>query len=326
MLQDSERGAVASTLRNGYGDDVARQLRSYTAAPAIVVVNMFWARHARPKVFDLTLNQNATAIADLTITAGELADDMLWGNDAGRDDSPYRPWQRATIPEVVETFRRSTEAGANLNLDASVLTELDIDASRLMPSQLDPFSKSPETLTFRDFADSSLGFKYTGGGEGGATHDDSCVTAMAISAIRRWLERFVVPSQTVLLDAPHLAERYWRVISAASSDLSALDRFAKLGWDDDFDAMQPALKKTAEPYVVRPVFDDTAARKLAAAQSRLNVEPSGSLDAAFAEDTSRFRLLDELVQFPTDVSGEFKYRWLEGLEGIGYEPSNRLLL
>ncbi|MEW1707318.1 hypothetical protein AB0230_08760 [Microbacterium sp. NPDC089190] len=326
LLQADEARDVSRTLRNGYGDDVARQLRSYSMAPAIVVVNMFWGRHARPRVFDLTLNQNANAVADLNITAGELADDVLWGR-AVRDTAPiYRPWQRATIPEVVATFKLSAGLSDDLDLDERVLERFAIDSSRLTPSQLDPFSKAPEDLTFHDFANSGLGFKYTGTDEGGAFHEPTYVKAMALSAVRRWIERFVTPSQTVLLDAPHLAERYWRVITSDPADLAALDRFAEVAWGGDVGHFQPALRDALRPFATRPVFDESVARKVAAQQARSGAAPVGSLDAAFAEDISKFRPLGRLTQFPSDVPGEFKHRWLEEVAGVGYEPSNRLLL
>jgi len=316
----------AHTLRNGYGDDVARQLRSYTKAPAIVVVNMFWGRHARPKVFDLTLSQNVNAVADLTVTAGELDDDFLWGASEANADSLYRPWQRATIPEVVSTFKRSAEAAASLELDANVFEHLGIDPGFLTPSQLDAFTLAPNELKFRDLADSRLGFKYSGAGDGGARHEPTNTRMMAASVLRRWLERSVIPSQTLLLDAPHLAERYWRVLTPDPSDLSVLDHFADQDWDGEFGPFALALKGSLRPFVNRPVFDAAIARKVAAGYVRVNATSASSFDAAFAEDTSRFRPLDELTQFPSDVSGDFKHRWLEEVAGVGYEPANRLLL
>ena len=315
----------ARTLRNGYGDDVARQLRSYTTAPAIVVVNMFWGRHARKKVFDLTLNQNANAVADLHITAGELDDPYLWNSvEPGR--SMYRPWQRPSIPEVVATFERSAELSRGLDLDARVMVSLGLEPRQLTPSQLDPFSKAPEDLTFGDFANSGLGFKYSGGDEGGAEHQASNMRAMAVSVVRRWLERIVVPSQTLVLDAAHLAERYWHVLTSDASDLDSLDRFASSDWASEFGVFSESLQCSLYPFLSRPVFDDLKARKVAARHARSTLASMGSFDAAFAEDTSRFRPLGDLIQFPSDVPGEFKHRWLEELDDVGYEPSNRLLL
>ncbi|MDT0141970.1 hypothetical protein [Microbacterium sp. PRC9] len=322
-LGAQDRRTVSSTLRNGYGDDVARQLRSYSHAPAIVVVNMFWGRHARSKVFDLTLNQNAGAVADLHITAGELSDPVVWGQQPDDADSGYRPWYRPSIPEVVDTFQRS--AAAQMELDENVLDTLGIAPSRLTPSQLDPFTESAESLTLRNFAESALGFKYTHTKDG-AHHSDQFVRAMGLSAVRRWVQRFLVPSQTVLLDAPHLAERYWRVLMSGPDDLQALDRFANLTWGDDFGALGPAVQESIRPFATRPVFDEAIARRIAAEQIRSKLLGPGSLEAAFAEDTSRFVALDELTQFPSDLPGDFKQRWLEEVEGIGYEPANRLLL
>lgn len=318
--------ADAHTLRNGYGDDVARQLRSYTMAPAIVVVNMFWGRHARPKVFDLTLSQNVNAVADLTVTAGELDDGLLWGESEVTAESLYRPWQRATIPEVVSTFKRSAEAAASLELDVNVFEHLDIDPALLTASQLDAFTLAPNELRFGDLANSRLGFKYSGTDDGGARHEPTNTRMMAASVLRRWLERSVIPSQTLLLDAPHLAERYWRVLTADPGDLSVLDHFAGQGWDGEFGPFDLALKKPLRPFVNRPVFDAATARRVAASYVRANDTSAKSFDAAFAEDTSRFRSLDDLTQFPSDVSGDFKLRWLEEVPGIGYEPANRLLL
>ncbi len=322
-IDASDRDIVTRTLRNGYGDAVARQLRSYTAAPVLMVVNMFWGRHAKQRVFDLTLTQNANAIADITVTARELADKALWGFSAKEDADRFRPWQRPTVHEVVAAFERSSEL--HIDLDAPVLEMLGIPADRLTASQLDPFTGPPEALTLRQLADSRLGFKYTAAGDG-ALHEDVNVTAMAHSVLRRWLQRHVIPSQTVLLDAPHLAERYWRAFGTDGDLIGSLDEFTQKGWEADFGVFQTALQLSLLPFAVRPVFDENRARLAAAERIRSVQNPAASMDAAFAEDTSRFRPLDELRQFPSDVPGDHRYRWLEELDDVGYEPSNRLLL
>lgn len=322
-LQKEERAAVSSALRNGYGDVVARQLRSYTSVGALVVVNMFWGRHALPRVFDLTLTQNANAFSDLTIRDGELDDATLWGHSP-TDGDRYRPWPRPTVPEVVEAQQRSLLT--EIDLDQPLLASLDIPEEMLSASQLDPFTVEPGQLTLRQMANSRLGFKYSAT-DPGVAHGDEHVLRMGLSVLRRWLERWVIPSQGLLLDAPHLAERYWQaLLSGDTDDVAELDAFSQKDWDGEFGMFQDSLKTELRPFVGRPVFDERRARSTAARMISGSRSSRRALEAGFSEDTSSFQPLDRLNRFPTDVPGEHIYRWLEEVEGVGYEPVNRLLL
>ncbi len=317
-IPEEQRDRVAGALRNGYGDSVARQLRSYTRAGLLVVVNMFWARHRVRRVFDLTLMQSAGAFADLHVSAAELDDGELWDSKIAPTDA-YRPWQRPSIPQQLATLARSTEAVTNL--DANVFSALGLDRSSFAPLQLDVFGEvDAATATFKQLTESPMGFRYPSD-----SRDDAACRRMAASVVRRWLERVVVPGQNVLADAPHLYERFWQFVGTPLDDLGLWNSTSRMTWDDARTApARAAVQDLLEPFLTRPVFDLEKARSAVRELPKSNgIAPP---DYGFAEDSSSFHPRDELESYSADVPGPFPRRWIEKVNNVGYEPANRLLL
>jgi hypothetical protein len=320
IKNEAERHEVALTLRNGYGDTVARQLRSYTNAGLLVVVNMFWGRLQTRRVFDLTLTQASFAAGDLHLKDAEIEDAGVWLPPSDVKVGAYLPWQRQNIPDLFASFERSRTA--DLDLSSLVLETLEIDPMKLTARQLDVFDKDPNEITFKDLAFTRLGFKYPD-----KAHSPEAIDRMARSVARHWLERFVIPAQNVLLDAPHLFERYWRLLEIDPDAISEWTATRNYSWADA--KSRPgatALNWKLEPFISRPVYDEELARKAVVALTGEGADSRKSFTAGFAEDVSAFYPLEEIDSFPTDVSGPFSRRWAKQLDGVGYEPSNRLLL
>lgn len=321
-IPSEHRDRVAGTLRNGYGDSIARQLRSYTDAGLLIVVNMFWSRHRLRRVFDLTLMQSARAYADVHVSEADLDEPFFWGS-GGQPKDAFLPWQRPVVPEQLRVL--STSIASIVDLDAKVFATLGLDLTSFAPAQLDVFGEiDAADATFEQLTMSPMGFRYPS-----EARDKAACTRMAASVVRRWLDRVVVPGQNVVADAPHLVERFWQFMLPTLDDLNAWSASARMSWDAARTSpMAAALKETLEPFLARPVFDleqaRNAVRKLQPAKI---VTPP---DLGFAEDTSLFHSQDDLESYSSDVPGNSPRRWIaqldEELDDIAYEPANRLLL
>lgn len=323
-LDSSDRETISQVLRNGYGDAVARQIRSYTDAGLIVVVNMFWSRHSESRVFDLTMMQDANSFGDINVSAAELGDKTLWFASEEQDQT-YYPWSRPSIDAAYSVVRSSEAAIGDLN--ARVLDSLGLTAGRLLRNQRDLFEdRNPSDVTFNDLCSTRLGFRYSGAPTSGLTeHAQGAKVHMAASVLRRWLQRVVVPPQNVFADAPHLYLRLWTLMGEEVGDLAAWNQLPSITWASASSlSAAPALAAKLSPFVTVPVFEIDEALPIA----RAAIAPSSSLveSLAFAEDTRTFVDEDEVEAFSSDIPGPSGRRYVQVLDGIGYEPAPRLLL
>lgn len=320
----AERETISQVLRNGYGDAVARQIRSYTDAGLIVVVNMFWSRHSDSKVFDLTMMQDASSFGDINVSAAELGDKALWFGSEEQNGS-YYPWSRPSIDTAYSVVRSSENAVENI--DALVFESLGLSASRLLRSQRDLFEdRDAEKSTYDDLCSTRLGFRY--GGECTSSlsqHTQRAKVRMAASVLRRWLQRIVVPPQNVYADAPHLYLRLWTLMGQEVDNLAAWNRLPNSTWASSASlSAAPALATKLSPFLTNPVFDIDQA--LPIARDTFVSSSSFVESLAFAEDTRSFVGEDHVEAFSSDIPGPSGRRHVQVLEGVGYEPAPRLLL
>jgi len=323
-LDSAERQTISQVLRNGYGDAVARQIRSYTDAGLIVVVNMFWSRHSESRVFDLTMMQDVNSFGDINVSAAELGDKSLW-TASERQDGSYYPWSRPSIDVALDVVRSSEKA--IVNLDAAVLGSLSLTAHRLLRSQRDLFEdRNADEFTFDDLCSSRLGFRYVGNPASGlAEHSQRARIRMAASVLRRWLQRIVMPPQNVYADAPHLYLRLWTLMGPEVDDLAAWNSLSNITWSSCPDlSAAPALANELRPFLINPAFDIDLALPIARGKFTPPSSLMGSL--AFAEDTRTFLAEDYVEAFSSDIPGPSGRRHVQVLEGVGYEPAPRLLL
>lgn len=306
----SDEDALA--LRNQYGDEVARQIRTHTTAGFIVVVNMFTGRDSH-RVFDLTMQQDASTYADLHIGEDDLGDAHLW---SGSIEGGYAPWSRPVLTTAHEWVRRSESA--IVDLDDRVMERLALDPGQLATRQLDVFGAvRPEDATYRSLAQSKMGLKYPDG------HSDASMQRMAASVVRRWLTRTVLAAQDEIIDTPHLIARVPHLLGGSGGDDGG-------GWNahlvKDWDTgvlpgTEGALLTQLEPHIDRATYSLTVARSIPPRESF-----EGSV-LVFLEDRSRFVERPLAVQIETDVPGKnFRRYVLPDEDGsIQYEPFTRLL-
>lgn len=312
---DANGSDFARTLRGTIGDIVARQIRSFTTAGFITVVNMHWSDYPGDRVFDLTLMKGWRSYADLHLSEAELSSHALWTGEATSGE--YHPWHWPVLRRAPDWIRRAEEAIPDL--DAPVLATLGLDSASFSTQQADLFGNTDRS--FRALAESSLGFRYAGG------HGDDAVRRMASSVLRRWITRTLLVGQNVISDGPHLIARLAPLLGDRIGDVDAwADVSARLlGADDPIPLAAQARIHAVEPFVDRPVWDFRAARRQLATAPPRQAADVDAPDLVFAEDTSEHVDADDATSFETDVPGPYPRRYIAEVPGIDYEPVTRLL-
>lgn len=320
-------GVIQDALRNQRGDVIARQVRSFTAAKFIVVVNMFWRRHAKGRTFDLTMQQGADTFADLHVREGEIGDEALWLGHR-RSGADFDPWSRAVLAGAPAMVDRSIAA---VDLRANVIETLQLKSllDELDPSQFDVFGDADvSTATFNDLVEySPLGFMYPSSIAPNATHDEAARKRVAAAIVRNWLSRSVVAAQDVVSDAPHLVARFPQFLGDGIDDparWNAVANKAARTVAEVLPAAADAELTALRPFLDRPVFSVAAARMLVPRLERTKPAP----DLVFAENASVFAPRNAASEFASDLPGTDPRRHVIDLPGVdaANEPFRRLLL
>lgn len=315
-LDPGDAKDVVATLRNQYGDQIARQIRSYTTAGFIVVANMFTTQQD-DFVFDLTMVQDAGTFADLHIKEAELDDESLWA-DVPRSQDRFNPWSRPLLGKDFESVLRSEIAITDIH--AKVLETLGLNADEFGTQQLDVFGAvDPTDATFEDLAYSDLGFKY----KDPIGHDLESVKRMAASVVRRWLARAVIISQDVLCDAPHLVSRFPEYLGEGAADIAVWNAAADKGAADPLPLAAIHEATEVAPFIHRPVFFADRARR---GLNDLPQRDTPHLRAVFAEDAAVFLSRTDAKEFESNVPGPYARRYVVPIDDVAYDPFTRLLL
>jgi hypothetical protein len=165
-----------------------------------------------------------------------------------------------------------------------------------------------------------------------AMFDEPCAR-VAAALVAHWLERWVIPTNEILIDLPHLASAYpWLLMS--KGDIECWQATTSL--ENGFDALVPGVHQ----HEFRPGFPlprPVVWRHAVLADARL-AEPKGFTydafpDLVFCEDTSRFQLFEHSRAFSCRLPGGDPQRFVahpervvpinggQPLTGVLYEPS-----
>ena len=310
-------GRAVAELLGKSGEDFIYLARCFSGAKGVVVVNQEVQRQS----FDLTLQRFSNSLADVNVTGFDIGRSSLWLG-AGEDFHPWSWPPLCSVPMKVE--RRMALIG---DLDQLVLDALQLADNEhfyaLTQTQLDPLGDDPQMTTFRMLATQSrLGLK---GHDKGLGADDELVRRVATVAVARWLECFVVPAQNVLIDLPHLAQRFPAVVIGDRRDADVWNRVASL--EDVGDAVNTDLLSVgsadaASDWTSRQVW--SLPRIATAARAIARPAPPDGPVFVFCEDTSRFVDLSAAHEFESGVAGPFIQRFVEQLDDIEYSPRGRL--
>ena len=125
------------------------------------------------------------------------------------------------------------------NLDKPICEVLGFDPQlfQLLPRAVVQFigkgeGKEPAETTFREFvlrSGNGLRSKDVDSSDDVlASLDDDVLARVGAARISKWLERFVLPEQDILVDAPHLVSRYPSLIADDGKEIQAWNRTAQL--------------------------------------------------------------------------------------------------
>jgi hypothetical protein len=287
---------------NETGEEVAYLARCFSDCGIIIGVNQF-AREGF--TFDLTLLGHPESFADLNLLLEQVFDPGLWSSTW----SDFRPWYWPLLPKAISDFnQRSSELENNLDRSIFDLLEIPLGIREVFPINALEFISS-EQATFRQFVEKSG--KALRGKDRAAS--DHAIARIAAARLSKWLERLVLPGQNILVDAPHLLERYPSLYIAGTGDQLIARRsnqdlltpreslmdlkkiesfiFAKREWLSRDAWYWPQVSECEE---LPEVSDPWATR----------------LKLAFCEDTSRFTLPEAAIEFLTRVDSPFMRRYV----------------
>lgn len=313
QIDTQDEQVIDEYLVAEYGSNVARLARAYSTAGVLVVVNHIY----KQRTFDLTMMRFADLPADAYVTATDLDNRGLW---EGAASGEFRPWLWPNLSHLPPPDSTVLEGAT---LDSTVVESLGLDASQvdlIADKQWERLSfdaEPPETATLRDIAMSpSFGI----GPIPDASAPDDQLLRVAKSAVRRWMEHVVLPSQNVLVDLPHLLQdRPW-LASHARKNREELSGLVSRAWMGDQGIAAEAYEADLSAFIGRAVWrvDRLPAR---GPDERLDSE-----DLIFCEDTSDFRQPTEAREFESDILGPFQSRFVAKLTDVEYTPIRRLLL
>lgn len=321
------------------GEQIAYLARCYSECKLIIAVNQFARRGSN--YFDLTLKGAPQSFADLNLTVAQLANQGLWRESWTKPI--FRPWYWPVIPQALADYEKRLmtlkKNGAlkrpipeTLGLPEAVADGLP-RAYKAFLGKHDDVNK----VTFEEFVNSS-----SNGLRGkDEPRSDEQIARIAAARVAKWLEEIVLTSQHVLVDAPHLAERFPSLLKRAKGRSASFDKTATLGSQADAGIDLKVTEQArwlAKHWLSRPawIWELLVGNEFILEVARpWEAEPSSDV---FCEDVSRFLPRAAVREFIADLPGPFTRRYVvetgtqEGrkyataLQDVEYDPALRLSL
>jgi hypothetical protein len=323
-------------------EEIAYSARLYSRVKIVVVVN-------HPVIgldnYDLTLQRDREFKGDVYVGYRQVANPSLWIAD--RMHAGFSPWAWVPLTEDAATFearvgevRRSLDVGVlefldlrglAQNLSAEMLSFLGLKKGEDVPLRQILARPSSTYLRARD-KDSLL-------------LDEDRLSYVLTSLLTKWIRKWIVLPQTLLVDAPHLAaflpwslEDYtkfesWRRLEARGGS-GGLDSLNGLFKGEVF-----ASAHTKQAWTGRPAFkiSDIREQLEAAGVPGADFRSRDVPQVVFAEDVSRFIPSEDALEYTIILDGEPQIRAVcqsdrlevvdarYGLDGIIYSPESLVL-
>jgi len=302
-------------------DDVAYLARCFSKCGLIVEVN-----HYGHNPFDLTLRGHPQSFADLSIGEEQLGVLGLWGEDG----AGFRPWHWPILPDYLNTFEkkiRDVEDGLQANAPICEVIGFTADMFTLLPRSTGEFiGGNPAETRFVEFVvDSGSGLRRKDARV--RNIDEEIVARVGAARVSKWLERFVLPGQDILVDVPHLVSRYPSLLSGNRADVETWNKTARLVCHEELGLSTEVIERfrlKKEHWVSRPTW---FWRELRECEEIEEVREPWTIERPnwmFCEDASRF--CEEYTEFVADVESPFTRRFVSRFEGVDYQPVYRFSL
>jgi hypothetical protein len=185
------------------GEELAYLARLFSTANVICVVNQFGINR-----FDLTLETDATRKNDLDLGSEQIVNPGLWKRREAWKG--FRPWHWPVLTDEVEFYQRRL-LDVSDNLASPVLEYFGFDSTGQKPGRspssktLSFFQGDPQIVTFAAVAESSV-FVHPKDVEW-LKSDEQQLARVSAAVIQKWLKKYVLIRQDVLVDVPHLISR-----------------------------------------------------------------------------------------------------------------------
>ena len=303
------------------GEGIGRLARMYSDCAVIVVFNQFSQFD-----FDLSLRGHLASHADLNLTVELLDKPGLWTEPPWQG---FRPWSWQTLSKAVES-QRARETTFRRSLDTSIVDTFGIEAEDALGMSdsaigfIAPEARNFDELramTFRSFVSMTAGRD----GKSLLSSDESAAVRFGAARIGKWLDREVLGPQDVLIDVPHLLQRFPFLLGEKMEDVEAWNATIHQTnclrkYIDDSYWFEPAGCLSKPAVWVRRLEADPEFRKQRADFSNYSLVP----DVVFMEDCSVFEDISLGKEFRAGFHNSFDRRHVRQCPGVRYGPQRRL--
>jgi hypothetical protein len=292
------------------GVGVAYLARCFSECGFIVALNQFG-----DNPFDLSGLGDYAGFADLDLGGDQLDNPGLWAADGEWPE--FRPWGWPLLPAEITRLSQITDQVEQVGLDAPIFDALQLRGrlgTALAPEVAAPLGhQDPERATFRTLlGEPSMGLR----------REDKVVgvrreARAAAARTSQWLERWVMAAQDRLIDAPHLAVRYWSQVEDEALVVRNVSHADPVGLDEQYLA---AHRLQASDWLSRPAWWATAIagdERIPEVADPWEAEPA---EKVFCEDVSRFVLPEEAIAYRVEVPADSRLRYVRRLQEVDYRP------
>ena len=305
------------------GEGLGRLARTFSTCGVVVVLNQF-----RDVQFDLALRGHVWSYADLNIHAELLGTEGLWTDPPWNG---FRPWSWQTLSRAVGTQRsREDVVGAYFGDPiVDVIGMREEDVRRLSDSAFEFLWPSAEgfsdlrAVTFKRFLEDVAGDLDA---VAIGTSDREAAARFVGARMGKWLEREVLGGQDVLVDVPHLIERYPFLLGDDYRELeawnAAIHNHEGVRQQMPEDCWFERSELLSRPAVWRQRFE---ADEGISGQS-YEFEYSKVPAFVFLEDLSVFAPIEDAREFRAGHHNVFDRRFVRRLPHIQYAPQRRFAL
>jgi len=303
-------------------EQVAYLFRAYSRAGPIVIIN------AEKYRFDLTMADSlwVDSWAELNISDQALIQPSVWDPGQAPDDPDFHPWHWIPLRPLVRRFQEMLDHVSRFDEDATVAEVLELGNAHLEKLTRDMESVvggPPDKVTLGELIEASLEPR-------DKQTDPNLRARVAVSRLHSWLNRHVLPTQELFMDAPHLVSRMPSLLEGDRDEVGAWNRLAAKVRDPDSLGLKHEVVESARYplsfWFPMPVWTTP---ELASLTDIEEVENPFFVDPApfvFCEDTSRYAKRSDARSIVTDLPGLQARRWVRAKDPEKYQPSGRLFL
>lgn len=318
------------------GEEIAYLARCYSSCKVIVAVNQFGSNP-----FDLNLTGHfPESFADINLGDKQVSNPGLW---LDKWPDGFRPWSWPILPNLIRDMDKRVEnvSGANLDKPIKDVLGFNDEAWRLLPRDTVAWitprdsKKSSDQITIREvIGNSKIGLRHKD-----EPMSEEAVARIAAARLGQWLDYAVLAAQDILVDAPHLVERYPSLTGKNPPTIEQLNAFALIASAADLglDAQLAEMAFEKPHWLSRPAWYWPAVTQATWIKEVLDPWGAVAPDAFFCEDISRFMPIDQTREFRVRVPSVYDTRrcvdpsatgaesWKAALDNVDYQPNGRLM-